>query len=79
MAENKTEEKKEDQVEEKADEKAGAADGLGDDLMDLFGSEAEVVDPTLAMLTASLDEVDLEDLLEQVREIQDIINQRRAG
>ena len=76
MAENTTEEKKEDQVEEK---EAAQEDGLGDDLMDLFGSEAEVVDPTLAILTASLDEVDIDDLLEQVREIQDIIDQRRAG
>ena len=79
MAEKTTEEKTEDQVEDKVEAKAGLDDGLGDDLMDLFGSEAEIVDPTLALLTASLDEVDMEELLEQVREIQDIINQRRAG
>lgn len=54
-------------------------EGIGDDLLDLFTSEAEVVDPTLSQLTASLDEVDIMDLLEQVREIQDIMDQRRLG
>ena len=75
MAEQTTENKKAEQAEEPAPEK----ESLGDDLLDLFTSEAEVIDPTLAILTASLDDVDIDDLLEQVREIQDIIDQRRAG
>jgi hypothetical protein len=68
-------------AEEKAPqaEGKGGIDDLGDDLLDLFTSEAEVTDPTLALLTASLDDVDINDLLEQVREIQDIMDQRRGG
>jgi hypothetical protein len=68
--------------EKKGEQPAGKAtevDGLGDDLLDLFKNEAEVVDPTLALLTASLEDVDINDLLEQVREIQDIMDQRRGG
>jgi len=68
--------------EKKAEAKGGQSSdlgNLGDDLLDLFTSEAEVVDPTLAMLTASLEDVDIDDLLEQVREIQDIMDQRRGG
>lgn len=65
--------------EAQAEKQPTDTDGLDDDLLDLFTSEAEVVDPTLALLTASLDEVDINDLLEQVREIQDIMDQRRGG
>jgi hypothetical protein len=53
------------------------ADDLGDDLMDLF-TEDEIIDPTLGIMTATLDEVDIFELLEQVREIQDIMDERRG-
>ncbi|MDA0799622.1 MAG: hypothetical protein O2826_10595 [Chloroflexi bacterium] len=73
--------------EEKVEEKAAEApveeapkpeSEFGDDLMDLFGAESDVVDETLAMLTASLDEIDITDLMEQVRDIQQIMDQRRG-
>ena len=51
----------------------------GDDLMDLFEDASEVVDETLALLTSTLDDIDMGDLMEQVREIQDIMDQRRGG
>jgi hypothetical protein len=60
-------------------EEAQPASEFGDDLMDLFGDESEVGDQTLALLTATLDDIDMGDLMEQVREIQDIMDQRRGG
>lgn len=62
-------------VEEEAPK---AESEFGDDLMDLFGAESEVVDETLAMLTAGLDEIDISDLMEQVRDLQQIMDQRRG-
>ena len=50
---------------------------MGDDLFDLFTDDDEI-DETLMLLTASLDDVDINDLLEQVREIQDIMDERRS-
>jgi hypothetical protein len=58
----------------------GLADGEDDDLggvMSLF-TEEDTVDETLALITASLDDIEVLDLLEQVREIQDIIDERRG-
>ena len=53
-------------------------DDLGDALMDLFTIEEEV-DPALGALVATLDDVEIYDLLEQVREIQDIMDERRGS
>jgi hypothetical protein len=60
-----------------AEEKKADDGGLGADLMDLFEDESEIGDQTLALLTATLDDIDMSDLMEQVREIQDIMDQRR--
>jgi hypothetical protein len=51
---------------------------FGDDLMNLFGDESEVGDEALAALTSTLDEIDMKDLMEQVRDIQQIMDQRRG-
>ncbi len=55
----------------------GLLDG-DDDLMSLFTEEAEV-NESLSALAGLLDEVFMDDLMVQVREIQDIIDQRRAA
>lgn len=65
-------------AEAPVEEAPKAESEFGDDLMDLFGAESEVVDETLAMLTAGLDEIDITDLMEQVRDIQEIMDQRRG-
>ena len=79
------EEKKDEQKEEgaakaeapvaEAEKPSGGLD-LGDDLFDLF-TDDDTIDESLLLLTASLDDVDINDLLEQVRELQDIMNERR--
>lgn len=67
-------------AEEKAEEKTEESSEFGgDDLMDLFEDESEFTDETLALLTSTLDDIDMGDLMEQVREIQDIMDQRRGG
>jgi ribosomal protein L12E/L44/L45/RPP1/RPP2 len=48
---------------------------MGDDLFDLFTDEDEI-DEGLLLLAASLDGVDINDLLEQVRDLQDIMDGR---
>ncbi len=65
-----------------ADAEKGAKDGgnsdlLGsdDDLMDLFEEDDEA-NEELGMLTASLDEVDMGELLVQVRDIRAILDRR---
>lgn len=49
---------------------------MGDDLFDLFTDDDEI-DEALLLLAASLDDVDINDLLEQVRDIQNIMAERR--
>ena len=61
-----------------AESKDDDSDDLGDALMDLFTIEEEV-DPALGALVATLDDVEIYDLLEQVREIQDIMDERRGS
>ena len=46
-----------------------------DDLMDLF-DDTEEVNEELALLTAGLDDVDIGDLLAQVRDIRGILDRR---
>ena len=61
-----------------AESKDDDSDDLGDALMDLFTIEEEV-DPALGALVATLDDVEIYDLLEQVREIQSIMDERRGS
>ena len=49
--------------------------GDSDDLMDLFDDDEVVSDEALAALTASLSEVNINELMEQVRDIQSIVDQ----
>ena len=57
--------------------KTDTSDLLGgdDDLMDVFG-DADEVNEELAALTAGLDDVDINDLVAQVREIRGVLDQR---
>ena len=57
--------------------KAPAADSEfgADDLMDLF-EEEESVNEELMLLCSTLGDVDIRDLLDQVREVQEIVNER---
>jgi hypothetical protein len=57
--------------------KSGDSLDMGDDLFDLFTDDDEI-DEALALLAASLDDVDINDLLEQVRDIQNIMDERRG-
>ncbi len=80
MAKEESEEKTEDaagKAEPKKAIKTDASDLLGDDddLMDLF-VDADEVNEELAVLTAGLDDVDLNDLVAQVREIRGVLDQR---
>ena len=60
---------------EEATKKIDASDLLGgdDDLMDLF-DDVDEVNEELALLTAGLDDVDIGDLLAQVRDIRGILD-----
>ena len=81
MAKEESEEKTEDaagKAEPKKAIKTDASDLLGDDaddLMDLF-VDADEVNEELAALTAGLDDVDINDLVAQVREIRGVLDQR---
>ena len=80
MAEKEPKEKTDDAAGKAKPKKAtaiSARDLLGDDddLMDLFG-DADDVNEELAALTDSLEDVDMGDLLAQVRDIQGILSKR---
>ena len=80
MAEEDPKEKTEDAAgksEPKKAMKTSASDLLGDDddLMDLFG-DADEVNEELAALTAGLDDIDMGDLLAQVRDVRSILAKR---
>ena len=47
----------------------------GDDLMDLFEEDEVVADAALAALVASLSDININELMEQVRDIQSIVDQ----
>jgi hypothetical protein len=65
------------EAEAKPEEKKESEFG-GDDMMDLFGDESEVTDDTLSNLVAGLEDIDISDLMEQVRDIQQIMDERRG-
>ena len=54
---------------------SGLLDDGGGDLMDLFADDEVTIDESLALLTASLSDVNIGDLMEQVRDIQSILDQ----
>ena len=80
MAKEDPKEKTEDaagEAEPKKAKKLDTSDLLGDDddLMDLFG-DADAVNEELAALTDGLDEIDMADLLAQVRDIRAVLGKR---
>ena len=81
MAKEEPKEKTEDAAAGKAQPKKAmktdTSDLLGDDddLMDLFG-DVDEVNEELASLTVGLDDVDINDLVAQVREIRGVLDQR---
>lgn len=54
---------------------SGLLDDGGGDLMDLFAEDEVTIDESLALLTASLSDVNIGDLMEQVRDIRSILDQ----
>ncbi len=84
MADDNKEKDQDDNVAVAESEAAGEGDAEGDadsqggdsdDLMDLFDTDDVVVDEALAMLVASLSDIDINELMEQVRDIQEIVRQ----
>ena len=75
MAEEK--EKQEPEAGAPKDDLGADLAGLGgeDDLMDLF-SEEDTINEELALLTADLPDVQMSDVLAQVRDVQSILNRR---
>ena len=66
----------EEAPEEEAASKSAASD-LGDELMDLF-SEDEETNEELLILTRGLPEVEMSDLIGQLREVGDLVRQRKT-
>ncbi|MEE8518502.1 MAG: hypothetical protein V3S98_05200 [Dehalococcoidia bacterium] len=54
-------------------------EGGADDLMDIFADDEVESDEELAILVNSLEDVPIDQLLAQVRDIRDVMNQRRAA
>ena len=74
MAEKDPKEKDEGKPKSKLTKAPDTSDLLGgdDDLMDLFG-DADEVNEELAAITAGLDDIDMADLVAQIRDIRAVL------
>ena len=74
MAEKDPKEKDEGKPKSKLGKAPDTSDLLGgdDDLMDLFG-DADEVNEELAAITAGLDDIDMADLVAQIRDIRAVL------
>ena len=77
MAEKDPKEKDEGKPKSKLGKAPDTSDLLGgdDDLMDLFG-DADEVNEELAAITAGLDDIDMADLVAQVRDIRAVLGKQ---